>query len=542
MKKKTTNRGRRPASAHRVLKGRYSGRISGLVRGHHKAFRKGAGFFYQLVASLGDYSVFTMDAQGNISSWNSAAKAVFGFDEKEIIGRNFSNLFSEEDRNDGAPERELREAEKLGRAVDETWHIRKDGGKFWAAGAVFPLFDTTGALRGFTKIAQDLTPSKIKEDAAHSTSALVGMITDAIPALIGYIDPNQRYVFHNLAYKSWLGGDTRDLRGRRMADVFGSEAYRAVKPYLERALAGERVSFEMELPFEGNLRWVHIDYVPDMDPKGFLRGLMSLVTDITAAKRSEAALRKSEAELILAKEELEKQVEQRTARLTQVNEELTSFTYSASHDLRAPLRKVEGFAQAIALHAGDALDDEAKGYLARIREATKSMHRLIEDMLRLAGVIQRDLSHVEVDLSGAAAEIFAELQNADPNRSVEIRVQPGLRVRGDPELLRIALQNLLNNAWKFTRLAKPPRIEFGMMRDGKTYFVRDNGVGFDMRFAGKIFAPFERLHRMEDFPGTGVGLAIVKRAIQRHGGRVWAQSKPGEGASFFFTLNEGLRS
>lgn len=538
-----------PNVRRRAIGGRFSGRLSALVRGRHHQFRIGSGFFYQLVASLGDYAVFTTDLEGNISSWNSAAQRVFGYTETEIIGKPFSIIFSPEERRRGDPQNELRNAAKHGRMVDEAWHVRKDGTKFWAAGAVFPLLDTTGAIRGYTKIAQDLTEGKLREETARSAAELVQLITDALPALVAYVDRKHRYLFHNKAYKDWFGDRAVDIRGKHIEEVVGQAAYDTVRPHLNRALRGERITVEIEVPFVSGTRWIHADYIPDRDKSGEVRGIVSLVTDITSTKETEIALRKSEAALAEAKDQiaghaanLEKLVAQRTARLKQLNEELSTFTYSASHDLRAPLRKVDAFVQMLVNHAGDTLDQKSRNLAGRIREATKSMNRLIDDMLNLAGVTQRTVDQRIVNLSDLVIDIAGELRKSQPGRLVDLKVAPGIRGKGDSHLLRIALQNLLDNAWKFTKPRPIAKIGFGSSTAGKdkVYFIKDNGVGFDMRFAHKIFMPFERLHRIEDFPGTGVGLAIVKRAIERHGGRLWVKSKEGEGTTVFFTLHQEL--
>lgn len=395
--------------------------------------------------------------------------------------------------------------------------------------------------------AQVAAPGRLREEPIRSAAELSQTIANAIPALIAYVGRQQRFLFHNRAYENWFGADAADIRGRRLRDVFGEEVYKKMRPFVEKALGGESVDTEVEGAFKIGKRWVRTDFVPDRARDGAVRGVVALLTDVTRIKTSEEALRRSETELKAARDQLTRQAEdlgrvvaQRTSRLTQVNEELESFTYSASHDLRAPLRKVAGFIQAVTELNDGRLDDESMGYLSKARAAMVGMNELIDDMLALAGVVQRELHHEEVDLAALAAEILEELRKTEPGRRVEIRIKPRMLVRGDTHVLRIALRNLVDNAWKFTRLRPDARIRVGSItREGKPiFFVRDNGAGFDMTYVGKIFKPFERLHRMEDFPGTGVGLAIVKRAVQRHGGRVWARSSPGRGATFFFTLSE----
>lgn len=255
--------------------------------------------------------------------------------------------------------------------------------------------------------------------------------------------------------------------------------------------------------------------------------------------REEERRRHAEEEIRRLNAELELRVLQRTAQLEAVNDELKSFSYSVSHDLRAPLRTIDGFVQALLEdYQNRPLDDVGKNYLERVRAGTRKMGFLIGDMLKLAGVTSAELLHGPVDLSRLVRETAASLQESHPDRVVDLRIQEGIVVGGDRRLLQVAMVNLLDNGWKFTARTRHPRIEFGMeVKDGrKIYFIRDNGVGFDMAYGNKLFAAFGRLHGSDEFPGTGIGLATVKRVIARHGGEVWAEAEAGKGATFYFTL------
>jgi light-regulated signal transduction histidine kinase (bacteriophytochrome) len=209
-----------------------------------------------------------------------------------------------------------------------------------------------------------------------------------------------------------------------------------------------------------------------------------------------------------------------------------------SHDLRAPLRRIESFSRAVQESQAERLDDVGRHYLDRVREASSQMAELIDDVLYLARVTRAEMREQEVDLSGLVTLLLERLREAEPNRQVEVRVRPGITVVADGQLLRIALENLLENAWKFTGRTAVARIEFGVtnVAGEPTYFVRDNGAGFDMAYADRLFGPFQRLHLPSEFPGTGIGLATVQRIIHRHGGRVWAEGLLGQGATFHFTL------
>ncbi len=235
--------------------------------------------------------------------------------------------------------------------------------------------------------------------------------------------------------------------------------------------------------------------------------------------------------------ELERSREQ----LTALNRELEAFAYSVSHDLRAPLRAIEGFSQALLEDCLEKLDAQGRDYLQRVSGEARRMSRLIDNLLRLSRVTRAEMKRQKVDLSALAREIAARLAAAEPGRRVQLRIAEDLAVEGDPGLLEQALENLLANAWKFTGRTEAARIEVGREAvDGRSaLYVRDNGVGFDIKRADKLFAPFQRMHAAADFPGTGVGLSTVQRVVARHGGRVWCESEPGAGAVFFFTLGSG---
>jgi two-component system, sensor histidine kinase and response regulator len=244
------------------------------------------------------------------------------------------------------------------------------------------------------------------------------------------------------------------------------------------------------------------------------------------ARSEQAAL-----ELAAARAELVQDLEHK-------NRELESFSYAVSHDLRAPLRRIDSFSRAVLESHGEQLDEAGQRFLSRIREASQQMAQLIDDVLYLSRVTRAELREQEVDLSSLVEIILGRLREAEPARTVQVKIRPALVVNGDGQLLRIALENLLENAWKFTSQQPDPCIEFGVIHIASepTYFVRDNGAGFDMTYVDRLFGPFQRLHGQTEFPGTGIGLATVQRIIHRHGGRVWAEGLVGQGATFYFTL------
>lgn len=258
-----------------------------------------------------------------------------------------------------------------------------------------------------------------------------------------------------------------------------------------------------------------------------------LFSDVTERWKAEEEIRKLNAEL-------EERVRLRTAELEESNRELEAFSYSVSHDLRAPLRAIDGFSNAVLKNYLESLDDRGQDYLKRIRAAAQRMAQLIDDILGLSRATRAEMHRQPVDLSAMAVEVFHDFQKSQPERKAEITVQPDMIVDADSHLLRIALDNLLGNAWKFTGRRDVTRIDVGSLeQDGeRVYYVRDNGAGFNPTYADKLFSPFQRLHAENEFPGTGIGLALVQRILRRHGGRIWAESAADQGATFYFALGE----
>jgi light-regulated signal transduction histidine kinase (bacteriophytochrome) len=265
------------------------------------------------------------------------------------------------------------------------------------------------------------------------------------------------------------------------------------------------------------------------------RAVLNILEDVDA-ERSER--RHAEAQVRALNEGLEARVLQRTAELTAANQELETFAYSVSHDLRAPLRSIDGFSQALLEDYGERLDEEGRDNLHRVREASQRMGQLIDDMLKLSRATRGETAMDAVDVSGLVALVAADLRRASPERAVEVSITPGIVAQTDGRMLRAVLENLLSNAWKFTAHAQAPSIAFAAEnRNGELVCaVRDNGAGFDMAYAGNLFKPFQRLHRPNEFPGNGIGLATVQRILARLGGRVWATGAVNAGATFFFAL------
>ncbi|HEX6837899.1 MAG TPA: PAS domain S-box protein, partial [Polyangia bacterium] len=344
------------------------------------------------------------------------------------------------------------------------------------------------------------------------------------------VDPRGHVSSWNAGAERGTGWRADEILGQPFAVFFTPADRAAGKPARELADAAEKGAVrgeDLRVRKDGTQFVAEATVTAVRDPAGELVGFASIARDVGERKRSEAAIAKLNAEL-----------EERVAELAAANGELEAFSYSVSHDLRGPLRAIDGFSKILQQEYRDKLDEQGQHFLSRVHAASQRMGQLIDDLLSLAGINRAEMTRSDVDLAELAREVVEELRHKDAARAVDVVIPPSLPARGDARLLRAALDNLLGNAWKFTGKTAAPRIEVGCeQREGATaWFVKDNGAGFDMAYVHKLFAPFQRLHAQSEFEGTGIGLATVQRIITRHGGRLWAEAHVGSGATFWFTL------
>ncbi len=369
------------------------------------------------------------------------------------------------------------------------------------------------------------------EDKAHVISLYAsGLIEASLDPLVT-ISKDGKIMDVNKATESITGSPREQLIGSDFSDYF-TEPEKAREGYQQVFSQGFVKDYPLAIRHtSGKVTYVLYNAVVYKNEAGETQGVFAAARDITERKRVEEEIRRLNAEL-------EQRVRERTAQLEAVNKELESFSYSVSHDLRAPLRSIDGFSQALLEDYTDRLDEQGKDHLKRVRNAAQRMSQLIDDLLILSHMTRSEMKRETVDLSALANTIATELQKAQPERQVEFVIAEGIAVNGDAALLRAVLENLLGNAWKFTSKHPTARIEFGVAQhEGEpVYFIRDDGAGFEMKYADKLFQAFQRLHSPSEFPGTGIGLATVNRIINRHGGRIWAEGEVEKGAVFYFTL------
>lgn len=357
-------------------------------------------------------------------------------------------------------------------------------------------------------------------------------LIDNTSAVIYMRDLDGRYMVVNREFERLFHLRRQNIVGLTDHDLFPAEMadeFRAND--LWAASNGGPVQMEEAAPGEdGPHTYITVKF-PLLDGAGEAYAVAGISTDITDRKRAEEQVRQ-------LNEELEHRVRDRTAELEVSVRDLDAFAYSVSHDLRAPLRSLHGFSQLLIEDYAARLDDDGRQYLQRIQANVERMGQLIDDLLRLSRATRTGLTRARADISALARQIIGELRSAEPHRQVEAVIDDALVTTGDSHLIQLALDNLLSNAWKFTGKREHATIDVGAVRqDGEhVFFVRDNGAGFDMRYAAKLFDPLQRLHTAAEFEGTGIGLAIVHRIVSRHGGRIWAESEPGKGAAFFFTF------
>jgi len=501
--------------------------------------------FRMMVDGVTDYAILTLDLSGHVTSWNPGAERLKGYRAEEIIGQYFSCFYPEEDVARGKPAMELEQAAASGRSEDEGWQVRKDGSRFWANGIITALRDESGRVRGFVKITRDMTERQRAAEDIHALNAdLEGRVQERAAqlaqfkaaldehAIVAITDARGKITYVNdkfcaisqYAREELIGHDHRIINSGHHPKAFIRDLWQTIGS--GRVWHGEIKNRAKD----GTFYWVATTIVPFLDEHGKPLQYIAIRTDITERKQAEERVSRLNADLQIG-----------SAQLVEANKELESFSYSVSHDLRAPLRHVHGYIEMLKRDAASQLSEKGQRYVKTITEASAEMGQLIDDLLAFSRTNRAEMRESSVDLNALVKDTIQGMEMSTMGRNITWQVAPLPAVVGDSAMIKQALANLVDNAVKYTRQRDPARIEIGSAgdEDGRTVlFVRDNGAGFDMKYVHKLFGVFQRLHRPEDFEGTGIGLATVRRIVARHGGRVWAEGAIEQGATFFFTLKQ----
>ena len=460
----------------------------------------------------------TIAADGKISDVNAATEAITGCSRQELIGSDFTTYFTEPEKARAGYKQVFAE----GLVKDYPLAIRHRSGRITDVLYNASVFrNQAGEVAGVFAAARDVTERKRLEQELQARQAYTRSLIEASLDPLVTISSDGKITDVNAATEEVTGCSREELIGSDFSNYF-TEPDKARAGYKQVFAEGLVENYPLSLRHRfGRVTEVLYNASVFRNEAGEVEGVFAAARDITERKRLEDSLR------------------QRTLELENSVAELEAFSYSVSHDLRAPLRSIDGFSQILLEDYRDKVDEEGRDSLRRIRNASQNMAQLIDALLQLSRVMRSELRSEPVDLSVLALSTAAMIQKADPARRVRFRVVNGLQACGDRRLLGVLLQNLLQNAWKFSARNPEPSVEFGStQKDGKSaYYVRDNGIGFDMTYVNKLFTPFQRLHAKEEFEGTGIGLATVQRVIKRHGGKVWAEGAVGRGATFYFSLD-----
>src|ERR1700733_2551764 len=496
------------------------------------------------VVESSDDAIISKTLDGTITAWNRGAEKVFGYSSAEAVGQPMALLLPPERAEE---EYGILAQIRRGESVQhfETVRVRKDGKKIDVSVTISPISDSMGAIVGASKIARDITARKRAEEALETQTLMLQSVLDSMGEGLIAADQDGHFLIWNDSANKLMGRKASNLPTEQWTPYYKVFLPDEITPYppdrlpLVRALHGESVQVELmvEHPDRANRVCLEVTARPLKDNQGNLRGGVAVLRDITERKTAER-------EVQALNQSLEARVIERTAEMKAANKELEAFTYSVSHDLRAPIRHISGFAKILGEKFRSSLPAEAHEHLQLIVQAARRMGQMVDAMLKLDPLGRQELTVKVTGLSSLVEDAITLLAPETEGRQVEWKIGQLPFVECDPILMPHVFQNLISNALKYSRPRSPAVIEIGQTeKEGeKVIFVKDNGVGFDMKYSDKLFGVFQRLHLAEEFEGNGIGLATVERIIKKHGGRVWVEAELDRGATFYFTLGGGEHS
>lgn len=480
--------------------------------------------FGLIADSVLDYGMYLLSPNGIVETWNTGAERLNGYKRGEIIGQHFSVFYPPADKGQGKPEKELLVAAEEGSMEEVGWRVRKDGTLFLAKNITTALRAPDGGLVGFVKVTRDLSEHRQAEEFLRQSQESFRLLVDSVQDYaIFMLDTTGRIVSWNEGARRIKQYSPSEIMGQHFSIFYPPEDVARHKPDMELKIAIRDGRFEEEgwrVRKDGSRIWANVVISAIYAPEGWLLGFSKVTRDLTERRRVE---------------ELQRQAH---ANLSRSNQELDEYAAFVSHDLQEPLRKMASYAELVSVTQGDRLDEKGKSQLAVIVDAAKRMRTLIVELLDYSRVGRAEPPMTRVALDGVVRTVQEDLALALTESSGTVTVGPLPHVNGNIERLRSVFGNLLSNAIKYRDLSRPLEIRIDAERREAEWIiaVRDNGIGFDQQYVEQVLHPFERLHPKEKYPGTGLGLALCKKIITLHGGRIWAHSEEGEGSEFFLSL------
>ena len=478
--------------------------------------------FRLMIQNVKDYSIFMLDLDGNIKTWNEGAERIKGYNASEVIGKHFSIFYTEEDRENNIPALNLELARKNGHFEAEGRRVRKNGSVYWADVTLSAIYDEKGKLIGFSKLTRDITRQKQAAEELKAVNNFLDSVLENIPNMVFVKDAlDLRFMRFNKSGEALLGYSKKELIGKNDYDFFPKEQADAFTEKDNAVLSQHNI---IDIPEElidtkNGPRWLHTKKIPILSPAGRPLYLLGISEDITNVRKSKLEL------------------ENKSKELERSNAELEQFAYVASHDLQEPLRTISSYVQLLESRYKDKLDSDAKEFIDFAVDGSKRMRQLINSLLEYSRV-NRVKPFEWIDLNEVMAETKNDMKDQIKQSGAVIKHNGLPKIYGDYVLIGQLFQNLIGNAIKFHGEEKP-EIKISSKRKNGSYVfsVEDNGIGIPKEYSEKIFIIFQRLNNREKYPGTGIGLSICKKIVEKHGGKIWVESEPGKGSSFYFTIN-----
>lgn len=487
--------------------------------------------------SAEDYAIFSLDPQGRVASWNAGAERIFGYMQSEVLDHDAKLVFTPEDRERGEHERELDQARRTGMAHDDRWHVRKDGTRFFASGIVRPMRDNAGNLIGFIKVARDITDRMQAESNLRREKQFSDTLINSLPGIFYLFTAEGGFIRWNTDLERVTGYSGDDIDRMHWLEFFVGADQQVISGWLREVLAHGQSSAEAELVAKDMRRIPFFFTGRRIEVNGQSR-VIGMGVDISERKRAEGALRAAQAELQKYAAELEKRVAERTANLEQSLQSLEGVLYHVAHDLRAPLRAMASFTNILIDDYAPKLDQQARDYISRITSAAQRMDELVQDLLAYGRLAHMAMPTNAVDLEAEVDTVLHQFAARIASRGAQVRVERPLpEVMANASVLNQVIANLLSNALKFVPAETVPQIRIHAESGAAIrLWIEDNGIGIKPEYQDRIFRVFERLHATDVYAGTGIGLAIVRKGVERMGGRVGVESKPGDGSKFWVEL------